>query len=127
MHSNAGYLAAMERMKSAPLTSNNDDFAQLGAVSPTLMEPANQLRQMAAVPHERTPRLETKSDEAPATIAAFLERHGKKSVTYKALHESLDMLLDVLKQHKEKIETFRQRNDMLDARVRELEARPLLK
>jgi len=59
----------------------------------------------------------------PETLDEFIQRYGDKTVTYKALSDTQDVLITVLKQHKEKIDALTQANTALSDRVLELEAR----
>jgi hypothetical protein len=78
------YMAARERMLSAPLLLTDSDFAALHAVNPTLVDQAHQLRRLAepiqATRASATPPLVTKSIEPEAAVDdpvdEFLQRLG---------------------------------------------------
>jgi hypothetical protein len=91
----AAYARAQQRVNSAPLEMTEHDFDQLALVSGVLEADARAaLReaQLAIVRANQAPPIATKSapPAAPDTIETWLQRHGKKSVTWSGLMGLLD-------------------------------------
>jgi hypothetical protein len=121
---------ARTKITSAPLTLTDHDFVLLhnygGEGEAAKAYEARRLAQLAIVREHQPAPLATKGDAKPAappaTSAEWLQRWGKKPVTYKQLSRELDDLIDVLKSHKAKLDTLTQENTELRGRVLELEA-----
>lgn len=120
----AVYDVACELAKSAPLDLNAWHFEQLAIISPVAEMRAREAQRLAqlaivqSVTQKSTPPLRTKSTpavKAPDTYEEFIQRYGKKHVTYKALHEATDVLIEALK-------ALKTENKALAARLLELEA-----
>jgi hypothetical protein len=116
------------RMKTAPLELTEADFDQLGIVSPGLQTEAYEARrlaQLALVPPVPDPPLVTKAADlgpAPDDVAEFLKTHGSEAVTWTGLDEVVNILIEMSKGLKGRIDTLEQTNTALQSRVLELEA-----
>jgi hypothetical protein len=92
----ATYDAACELVKAAPLSLTEFHFDQLAIVSPRLETDAREAvrqAQLAIVRANQTPAPVTKSAEpvkAPETLEEFVQRYGKKPVTWAALMKVLN-------------------------------------
>jgi hypothetical protein len=125
----AEFERAKAKIGTAPIDLTDRDFQLLKAYGGDQLEgeawEAQRLAVRALLPPAPAPT-STKSVKAPKappeTIAEFVERYGHKTVTYKALAGQWDVFTDVLKHHKEKIDTLTEQNKTLSDRVLELEA-----
>jgi hypothetical protein len=122
---------ALERLRTAPIDLDEADLDQLEIVG--LARDGREARRQAQLAivqatadkmSDHTDRLQTKGAAlaAPENDEEFLQRCGKKTVTYKALFEAIDLVLEILKPLKIRIETLEQTNKDLQTRILELEA-----
>jgi hypothetical protein len=95
----SAYELAQARMKSCALELTEEDVYHLSTVSSRLEEEARELRrqaQLAVVRPAPAPAALATKAEAPDTIDEFLQRHGKKTVTYVGLSKVLGEITDGL-------------------------------
>jgi hypothetical protein len=128
----AAFEIAHQRVKSAPLELDGADFVQLGIVSTQLEADAREAQKQAqlAIVAQREPApVQTKAApavKAPETLEEFVERYGKKPVTWRGLMKVIkvsdDVFVDAIKELRGRADTFEQANKDLSARILEIEA-----
>lgn len=65
--------------------------------------------------------------EPETTLDDFLKKYGKKAATLHDVHDAFDVLFKLMSEMNERNKARNQRLDALEAKVKELESKPLLK